>query len=191
MIELLMESLQCGQESQVLSLKCLICTVSKLWLEGHRGNSTCAAQGLWEDSEEGRQAVCAAWDESLLGAGSRSGLSSHTAQFWAWFIYITAAGLSLCPEPQGANGVLRLCCWERPCAPEGQQGQLEWPSGPRVGSCRHSCLCSHLACARGSCSQSCCQLGWYLYSSTVVVMYKERLTNTSNCCPWPSFSGKH
>lgn len=32
-IELLMESLQSGQESQVLSLKSLICTIEKLELE--------------------------------------------------------------------------------------------------------------------------------------------------------------
>lgn len=126
----------CSEVSDVHSVKTV---TGRCHREFHR----CSPGLLVGLRREGRQAVCAAWDESLLRTGADQA-SAHTQPSSDLVHLHPSCRLSL-PRATGANGVLRLCCWERPCALEGQQGQLEWPSG----SCRHSCLCWCLTWAQG------------------------------------------
>lgn len=123
-----MESLQSGQESQVLALKCLICTVSdcnwNVFTEAefhHRCRS-----GLlvgFRGGKAGRQLVlpgmrpCSEWEADQASVDRvRSLVHSHPS-----------CRLSLCPEPQ-----------EEIAAGSGP--------GAQAGSCRHS---SCLTCAQG------------------------------------------
>lgn len=137
LIELLMESLQSGQESQVLALKCLICTVSNCnWnvfteAEFHHRCRSGLLVGF-RGGKAGRQLVlpgmrpCSEWEADQA--------SVDRAEFGAWFIPIPAAG-SACAQSHRSKLLGR-----GPVLRRGSRSSWSGP-GAQAGSCRYSsCL---------------------------------------------------